>query len=52
MYYVVESYREILLEQRLPGLPHLAALALVAVPAFVAGYWFFSRSKHAFVDVL
>lgn len=52
MYYVVEAYREIVLEQRLPVLPHLAALAAAAIPAFVAGYWFFSRSKHAFVDVL
>jgi lipopolysaccharide transport system permease protein len=52
MYHVVEAYREVVLEQRLPGVPHLAALAAVALPAFLGGYWFFSRSKHAFVDVL
>jgi lipopolysaccharide transport system permease protein len=52
MFYVVQAYRDLVLEQRLPILAHLAALAGMAVSAFVTGYWFFRRSKHAFVDVL
>lgn len=52
MYYVVQAYRDLVLEQRLPVLPHLATLAAMAVAAFVLGHWFFRRSKHAFVDVL
>jgi lipopolysaccharide transport system permease protein len=52
MYYVVEAYRAVVLEQRLPGPAHVAALAAMALVAFVGGHWFFARSKHAFVDVL
>jgi hypothetical protein len=42
----------VVLEQRLPGPAHVAALAAMALVAFVGGHWFFARSKHAFVDVL
>jgi lipopolysaccharide transport system permease protein len=52
MFYVVQAYRDLVLEQRLPVPAHLAALAGMAFSAFVGGYWFFRRSKHAFVDIL
>lgn len=52
MYYVVEAYRALVLEQRLPALAQVGALAAMALVAFVGGHWFFERSKHAFVDVL
>jgi ABC-type polysaccharide/polyol phosphate export permease len=52
MYYVVEAYRAVVMDQRLPDLSHAAVLAAMALVAFVAGHWVFRRSKHAFVDVL
>jgi homopolymeric O-antigen transport system permease protein len=52
MYYVVDGYRALVLEQRLPAPGELAALAAMALTAFVGGHWFFARSKSAFVDVL
>jgi ABC-type polysaccharide/polyol phosphate export permease len=52
MYYVVEAYRALVMDQRLPDPAHAAALAAMALVAFVAGHWVFRRSKHAFVDVL
>jgi len=52
MYYVVQAYRDLVLEQRLPILMNVATLTAMAVLTFVLGYWFFRRSKHAFVDVL
>jgi lipopolysaccharide transport system permease protein len=52
MFYVIQAYRDVVLEQRLPALGDVGALAGIALAAFIAGYWFFCRSKHAFVDVL
>jgi len=52
LYYVVEAYRDLVLEGRLPVPAHVGALAGMAAVAFLLGYWFFRRSKHAFVDVL
>jgi lipopolysaccharide transport system permease protein len=52
MYYLVEAYRAVLLEQRAPGLAHAVVLAMTALAAFVVGHWFFRRSRPAFVDVL
>jgi lipopolysaccharide transport system permease protein len=52
MYHAVEAYRRVVLEAQPPGAVHLAVLAATALPAFLAGHWFFHRSKHAFVDVL
>jgi lipopolysaccharide transport system permease protein len=52
MYYVVQAYRDVILEGRFPLGPPLLVLAVVAVVSFVVGHWFFRRSKHAFVDVL
>ena len=52
MYYVVQAYRDLILEQRAPVSPHLLVLGVVSTLSFVLGHWFFRRSKHAFVDVL
>jgi len=52
MYYVVEAYRDLVLEGRLPAPADVGVLAGMAGTTFVLGYWFFRRSKHAFVDVL
>ena len=52
MYYVVQAYRDVILEGRLPLGPQMLVLGVVATGCFVLGYWFFCRSKHAFVDVL
>jgi lipopolysaccharide transport system permease protein len=52
LHHVVQAYRDVVLEQRLPAPAHLGALALMALASYVLGYWVFRRSKHAFVDVL
>ncbi len=52
MYYVVQAYRDVILEGRSPRGPQMLVLGAVATGCFVLGYWFFRRSKHAFVDVL
>src|SRR5262249_47562821 len=52
MYYVVQAYRDLILEGRSPVGPRILTLGVVAIACFVLGYWFFQRSKHAFVDVL
>lgn len=52
MYYLVQAYRDVVLDQRFPALPHVVALAAIAMATFILGHWFFRRSKHAFVDVL
>jgi lipopolysaccharide transport system permease protein len=52
MYYLVQAYRDVLLEQRAPLLSHGIALAAMALAVFVVGHWFFRRSRPAFVDVL
>jgi lipopolysaccharide transport system permease protein len=52
MYYLVQAYRDVLLEQRPPVPSHAAILAATALAAFVVGHWFFRRARPAFVDVL
>jgi lipopolysaccharide transport system permease protein len=52
MYYIVQGYRDVILERRLPIGPGLLVLAAMAIGSFVLGHWFFHRSKHAFVDVV
>lgn len=52
MFHAVQAYRRIVLDQQPPDANHLAVLAAMALTAFLAGHWFFHRSKHAFVDVL
>jgi ABC-type polysaccharide/polyol phosphate export permease len=52
LHYLVQGYRDVLLDHTLPAPAHLAALGTLAVGAFLAGSWFFRRSKTAFIDVL
>jgi lipopolysaccharide transport system permease protein len=52
MYHVVKGYRDVIIEQHLPRLTQIGALAAMAFTAFLTGHWFFRRSKNAFVDVL
>ena len=52
LHYLVQAYRDVLLDHRLPALSHLVALGTIAVAAFLAGSWFFRRSKNAFIDVI
>ncbi len=52
LYYLVDAYRALVLEQRLPAVAHVAVLAGMALVAFVAGHWVFQRAKPAFVDVI
>ena len=48
---VIEGYRDILLNQRLPG-PYLALSAAVAVALLLFGYWLFKRVEFQFADVV
>jgi lipopolysaccharide transport system permease protein len=52
LYYLVEAYRALVLEQRFPPTGDIAILAGVAVSAFVLGHWVFQRAKPVFVDVI
>jgi lipopolysaccharide transport system permease protein len=51
-HYVVQGYRDVLLDHRLPQPAHLVALGTIAAAAFLGGSWFFRRSKNAFIDVI
>jgi len=52
MTYVVEAYRDAILENRAPQLIGFALFCAVALAVFIAGYWVFQRSKYEFADVL
>jgi ABC-type polysaccharide/polyol phosphate export permease len=52
MSFVVDAYRAAVLDHRLPAAVPTAIFAAIALAAFVAGYWAFSRSKRAFADLL
>ena len=52
MTYVVETYRDAILENRAPGLVPFALFCAVSLAVFIAGYWVFQRSKYEFADVL
>jgi lipopolysaccharide transport system permease protein len=52
MFYIVEAYRDLILEGQIPSLLEAVGLAGMALSTFVAGHWFFRRSNKAFVDVL
>ncbi|MGH9240195.1 MAG: ABC transporter permease [Vicinamibacterales bacterium] len=52
MTYVVEAYRNALLENRAPELMSFALFCAVSLTVFIAGYWVFQRSKYEFADVL
>jgi ABC-type polysaccharide/polyol phosphate export permease len=52
MAYVVDAYRGAVLDHRAPALLSLGAFAVIAVAAFLGGYWSFSRFKQTFADFL
>lgn len=52
LYYLVQSYRDLLLNQKVPPTSYAIVLTLFALATFVLGHYFFSRSKKAFVDVI
>ena len=52
MSHLVEAYRGAVLDDRVPALAPLAVLAAIALVVFVSKYWAFTRSKHAFADLL
>ena len=49
---LIRSYRRILLEGALPDWSGLAVTLAFAASCFLLGYWWFERTKKAFVDVL
>ena len=50
--HVVEGYRRLLLENRLPDLESLLWLSVWALASFVVGGLVFRSTKREFVDVL
>lgn len=52
MAYVVDAYRGTVLDGRLPAPASVGVLAAIAIAAFVAGYWLFTRAKRSFADLL
>jgi lipopolysaccharide transport system permease protein len=52
LHHLVDAYRALVLEGRLPGAAGIAGLAVMALAVFVLGHWAFQRAKPAFVDVI
>jgi lipopolysaccharide transport system permease protein len=50
--HVVTGYRDCLLRMQMPNLSNLAIFAAVALVVFIAGGFFFRKTKREFVDVL
>jgi lipopolysaccharide transport system permease protein len=48
---VIEGYRDVLLNGRLPGL-YLLPSAIMALIILVLGYWFFKRVEFQFADIV
>jgi len=48
---ILEAYRDVLLNGRLPG-AYLLPSALVALVSLLAGYWFFKRVEFQFADIV
>lgn len=48
---VIEAYRDVLLNGRLPG-TYLVVSAVMAVLVFVIGYWFFKRVEFQIADIV
>jgi ABC-type polysaccharide/polyol phosphate export permease len=49
---VVTGYRDCLLRMQMPDLSNLAIFAAVALAVFIAGGFFFRKTKREFADVL
>jgi len=48
---VLESYRDVLLNERVPG-SYLVISAVISIIIFVAGYWFFKKVEFQFADIV
>ncbi len=48
---IIQSYRDILIDGRVPG-SYLLPAALVSFVIFVLGYWFFKRVEFQFADII
>ncbi|HRQ40438.1 MAG TPA: ABC transporter permease [Chloroflexota bacterium] len=48
---ILESYRDILIYQRLPG-PYLLQAAIITIAIFLVGSWFFKRVEFRFADII
>jgi len=48
---IIESYRDILLEQSLPG-TYIYSAAIISFLVLVIGYWFFKRVEFLFADIV
>jgi lipopolysaccharide transport system permease protein len=49
---IVDAYRAVVLDDRLPAAAPMALFAAIALVAFVFGHWVFGRSRQAFADLL
>lgn len=48
---IIESYRDVLLYQSIPGF-YLATAALTSMFVLVVGYWYFKRVEYQFADII
>jgi lipopolysaccharide transport system permease protein len=48
---ILESYRDILLRQSLPGY-YLITASVISLLVFLLGYWFFKRVEYLFADIV
>jgi homopolymeric O-antigen transport system permease protein len=50
MFHLINAYRDVFLNERMPSLPGLGIFLAYAVVVFAAGYLFFMSSKNKFAD--
>jgi ABC-type polysaccharide/polyol phosphate export permease len=50
--YVVQAYRDVVLERRLPAALDVVVLSVVALTVFAAGHAVFRYTKHLLADLL
>jgi lipopolysaccharide transport system permease protein len=48
---VLSSYRDVLVEARLPG-PYLLYSLIISIVVLIIGYWFFKRVEFLFADII
>jgi len=48
---IIESYRDVLLRQQMPG-SYLLPAAILSLVMFTLGYWFFKRVEFQFADIV
>ncbi|MFQ5890955.1 MAG: hypothetical protein ACE5JR_13065, partial [Gemmatimonadota bacterium] len=49
---LLHSYRQVVLENRMPDVPSLLVAVTISAAMFVAGYWVFKRCEALIADII